>query len=100
MHNSSGVANHFFYLLSEGSGAKTINGVSYDSPTKDGSKVTGIGRDKALQIWYKALTTYFTSTTDYKGARTGTLKAASDLYGASSTEYKTVEAAWSAVDVS
>ncbi|MFF7356222.1 M4 family metallopeptidase [Streptomyces filipinensis] len=100
VHNSSGVANHFFYLLSEGSGAKTINGVSYDSPTKDGSKVTGIGRDKALQIWYKALTTYFTSTTDYKGARTGTLKAASDLYGASSTEYKTVEAAWSAVDVS
>ncbi|MGW3208960.1 M4 family metallopeptidase [Streptomyces sp. NPDC001135] len=100
VHNSSGVANHFFYLLSEGSGAKTVNGVSYDSPTQDGSKVTGIGRDKALQIWYKALTTYFTSTTDYKGARTGTLKAASDLYGASSTEYKTVEAAWSAVNVS
>ncbi|GGU92806.1 peptidase [Streptomyces filipinensis] len=100
VHYSSGVANHFFYLLSEGSGAKTINGVSYDSPTKDGSKVTGIGRDKALQIWYKALTTYFTSTTDYKGARTGTLKAASDLYGASSTEYKAVEAAWSAVNVS
>ncbi|MGW7525936.1 M4 family metallopeptidase [Streptomyces sp. NPDC054783] len=100
VHYSSGVANHFFYLLSEGSGAKTINGVSYDSPTQDGSTVTGIGRDKALQIWYKALTTYFTSTTDYKGARTGTLKAASDLYGASSTEYKTVEAAWSAVNVS
>ncbi|MEV6836364.1 M4 family metallopeptidase [Streptomyces sp. NPDC051133] len=100
VHNSSGVANHFFYLLSEGSGAKTVNGVNYDSPTKDGSKVTGIGRDKALQIWYKALTTYFTSTTDYKGARTGTLKAASDLYGASSTEYKTVEAAWTAVNVS
>ncbi|MER6029507.1 M4 family metallopeptidase [Streptomyces sp. NPDC001851] len=100
VHNSSGVANHFFYLLSEGSGAKTINGVSYDSPTQNGSTVTGIGRDKALQIWYKALTTYFTSTTDYKGARAGTLKAASDLYGASSTEYKTVEAAWSAVNVS
>ncbi|MFH8776199.1 M4 family metallopeptidase [Streptomyces sp. NPDC017958] len=100
VHYSSGVANHFFYLLSEGSGAKTINGVSYDSPTQNGSTVTGIGRDKALQIWYKALTAYFTSTTDYKGARAGTLKAASDLYGASSTEYKTVEAAWSAVNVS
>ncbi|WP_369391941.1 M4 family metallopeptidase [Streptomyces sp. CG1] len=100
VHYSSGVANHFFYLLSEGSGAKTINGVSYDSPTADGSKVTGIGRDKALQIWYKALTTYFTSTTNYSDARSGTLKAASDLYGASSTEYKTVAAAWSAVNVS
>ncbi|MYX96032.1 peptidase M4, partial [Streptomyces sp. SID486] len=58
VHYSSGVANHFFYLLAEGSGAKTVNDVSYDSPTHDGSKVTGIGRDKALQIWYKALTTY------------------------------------------
>ncbi|MEU9992351.1 M4 family metallopeptidase [Streptomyces sp. NPDC048045] len=100
VHYSSGVANHFFYLLSEGSGAKTINGVNYDSPTKDGSKVTGIGRDKALQIWYKALTTYFTSTTNYADARKGTLSAASDLYGASSDEYKAVAAAWSAVSVS
>ncbi|WP_333778874.1 M4 family metallopeptidase [Streptomyces sp. IBSBF 3136] len=100
VHYSSGVANHFFYLLAEGSGAKTINGVSYDSPTQDGSKVTGIGRDKALQIWYKALTTYFTSTTNYKSAREGTLKAAADLYGADSTEAKTVAAAWTAVNVS
>ncbi|MDX2593707.1 M4 family metallopeptidase [Streptomyces sp. WI03-4A] len=100
VHYSSGVANHFFYLLSEGSGAKTINGVNYDSPTQDGSKVTGIGRDKALQIWYKALTTYFTSTTNYKAAREGTVKAATDLYGADSTEAKTVAAAWTAVNVS
>ncbi|MFJ3664621.1 M4 family metallopeptidase [Streptomyces sp. NPDC090119] len=99
VHYSSGVANHFFYLLSEGSGAKTIGGVDYDSPTKDGSTVTGIGRDKALQIWYKALTSYFTSTTDYADARKGTLSAATDLYGADSAEYKAVEAAWTGVDV-
>ncbi|MGJ5753250.1 Zn-dependent metalloprotease [Streptomyces puniciscabiei] len=99
VHYSSGVANHFFYLLSEGSGSKTINGVTYNSPTSNGSTVTGIGRDKALQIWYKALTTYFTSTTNYKAARTGTLSAAAALYGSSSTEYKAVAAAWSAVNV-
>ncbi|MFJ5533559.1 M4 family metallopeptidase [Streptomyces sp. NPDC093261] len=99
VHYSSGVANHFFYLLSEGSGSKTINGVTYNSPTYNGSTVTGIGRDKALQIWYKALTTYFTSTTTYKSARTGTLSAAAALYGSSSTEYKAVAAAWSAVNV-
>ncbi|MFJ9541657.1 M4 family metallopeptidase [Streptomyces sp. NPDC101225] len=99
VHYSSGVANHFFYLLSEGSGAKTINGVSYDSPTYDGSTVTGIGRDKADQIWYRALTTYFTSSTNYAGARTGTLQAASDLYGAGSAEYNAVAAAWTAVNV-
>ncbi|WP_329413737.1 M4 family metallopeptidase [Streptomyces sp. NBC_00704] len=100
VHYSSGVANHFFYLLSEGSGSKTINGVSYNSPTSNGSTVTGIGRAKALQIWYKALTTYFTSTTNYKSARTGTLSAASALYGSTSAEYKAVAAAWSAVNVS
>ncbi|MCI3273217.1 M4 family metallopeptidase [Streptomyces cylindrosporus] len=100
VHYSSGVANHFFYLLSEGSGSKTINGVSYNSPTYNGSTVTGIGRDKALQIWYKALTEYFTSTTKYSGARTGTLSAAAALYGSSSTEYAAVKAAWTAVNVS
>ncbi|GAA2513243.1 M4 family metallopeptidase [Streptomyces longisporus] len=99
VHYSSGVANHFFYLLAEGSGSKTINGVSYNSPTSNGSTVTGIGRDKALQIWYKALTEQFTSTTNYKAARAGTLAAAASLYGSSSTEYKTVAAAWSAVNV-
>ncbi|WP_037863742.1 M4 family metallopeptidase [Streptomyces sp. NRRL S-340] len=99
VHYSSGVANHFFYLLAEGSGAKTINGVSYNSPTSNGSTVTGIGRDKALQIWYKALTTYMTSTTNYKAARTATLNAASALYGSTSAEYKAVAAAWSGVNV-
>ncbi|MEU1708906.1 M4 family metallopeptidase [Streptomyces sp. NPDC005706] len=99
VHYSSGVANHFFYLLSEGSGSKTINGVTYNSPTYNGSTVTGIGRAKALQIWYKALTTYMTSTTKYSGARTATLNAASALYGSTSTEYKTVAAAWAAVNV-
>ncbi|MER7776581.1 M4 family metallopeptidase [Streptomyces sp. NPDC096191] len=100
VHYSSGPANHFFFLLAEGSGARTVDGVQYDSPTSDGSTVTGIGREKALQIWYKALTTYMTSTTNYKAARTATLSAASDLYGADSTEYKTVGAAWTAISVS
>ncbi|MET9480732.1 M4 family metallopeptidase [Streptomyces sp. NPDC006638] len=99
VHYSSGPANHFFYLLAEGSGAKTINGVSYNSPTSNGSTVTGIGRDKAIQIWYKALTTYMTSSTNYAKARTATLSAAGALYGTTSAEYKAVGAAWSAVNV-
>ncbi|MGV9936176.1 M4 family metallopeptidase [Streptomyces olivaceoviridis] len=99
VHYSSGPANHFFYLLSEGSGAKVINGVSYNSPTSDGLPVTGIGRDKALQIWYRALTTKWTSTTNYAGARTGTLAAAGELYGTTSAEYKAVQDAWAGVGV-
>ncbi|WP_251066628.1 M4 family metallopeptidase [Streptomyces sp. ISL-36] len=99
VHYSSGPANHFFYLLSEGSGAKTLNGVSYNSPTFDGSTVTGIGRVKAYKIWYKALSTYMTSSTSYAGARTATLQAAGDLYGTGSAEYAAVATAWNAINV-
>ncbi|KRE94648.1 peptidase [Nocardioides sp. Soil774] len=100
VHYSSGIGNHFFYLLAEGSGAKTINGVAHNSPTCNGSTVTGIGRDAAAAIWYRALTVYMTSSTNYAGARVATLKAATDLYGAGSTQYAAVASAWSAVSVS
>ncbi|MFF4364918.1 M4 family metallopeptidase [Streptomyces sp. NPDC001594] len=99
VHYSSGPANHWFYLASEGSGAKVVNGVSYNSPTSDGLPVTGIGRDKAQLIWYKALTTKFNSTTDYAGARAGTIAAATELYGAGSAEVNAVTDAWAAVNV-
>ncbi|MBR8641542.1 M4 family metallopeptidase [Streptomyces tuirus] len=99
VHYSSGVGNHFAYLLAEGSGEKTINGVSHTSPTCDDSTVKGIGKAKLGKIWYRALTVYMTSSTDYAGARTATLKAAEDLYGSGSTEQQAVAAAWSAVDV-
>ncbi|MEV7415490.1 M4 family metallopeptidase [Streptomyces sp. NPDC089919] len=99
VHYSSGPANHFFYLLSEGSGSKTINGVKYNSPAYGGITVKGIGRTKAYKIWYKALSTYMTSTTNYKKARTATLSAAKDLYGSTSTEYKAVNTAWKGINV-
>ena len=86
--------------MAEGCGAKTINGIAHNSPTCNGAKITGIGRDAAQRIWYRALTVYMTSNTNYKAARTATLNAAKDLYGASSTQYSTVAAAWSAVSVS
>ncbi len=99
VHYSSGVGNHFFYLLAEGSGAKTIGGVAHNSPTCNGSTITGIGNDAAGKIWYRALTVYMTSSTTYAGARTATLNAARDLYGAGSVQQNTVAAAWSAVSV-
>ncbi len=99
VHYSSGVGNHFFYLLAEGSGAKTIGGVAHSSTTCNGTSITGIGRDAAAKIWYRALTVYMTSSTTYAGARTATLNAARDLYGAGSVQQDTVAAAWSAVSV-
>ncbi|KOU55062.1 peptidase M4 [Streptomyces sp. MMG1522] len=99
VHYSSGPANHMFYLLSEGSGSKTINGVTYNSPTADSVAVTGIGRDAALKIWYKALTTYMTSSTNYAGARTAALNAASALYGTNSAQYAAVGNAFAGINV-
>ncbi|MEU9823521.1 M4 family metallopeptidase [Micromonospora chersina] len=95
VHYSSGVANHFFYLLAVGSGSSTYG----NSPTCNGSTVTGIGNAKAGAIWYRALTRYMTSRTTYAGARTASLSAAADLYGSGSAEYNAVAAAWSAVSV-
>lgn len=100
VHYSSGPANHWFYLASEGSGAKVVNGVSYDSPTYDNLPVTAIGRAAAEKIWFRALTVgYFSSTTNYADARVQTLKAAADLYGAGSVTYNNAANAWAAINV-
>ncbi|HJV22841.1 MAG TPA: M4 family metallopeptidase [Holophagaceae bacterium] len=99
VHYSSGVANHFFFLLAHGSQVDAFSG-NIQSPMTNGiTSVTGIGNDKAARIWYRALTVYMTSRTAYSGARTATLSAAKDLYGASSAEYATVATAWTAVNV-
>jgi Zn-dependent metalloprotease len=99
VHFSSGPANRFYYLLAEGSGARTYSGVNHKAPTCNGSTIAGVGRAKAEKIWYRAVTVYMTSDTNYAGARAATLSAASDLYGPASAERAQVAAAWSAVSV-
>ncbi|QIL21657.1 M4 family metallopeptidase [Thermomonas sp. HDW16] len=102
VHYSSGVANHFYYLLAEGAvvptgfGAGTWANLTTASMVCNGNTaITGIGRDAASKIWYRALTVYMTSGTNYAGARDATLAAAADL-GYSTTA---VENAWNAVGV-
>jgi Zn-dependent metalloprotease len=96
VHYLSGIGNKFFYNLAVGSGT-TEWGTS--TPCGSAGPVTGIGNDKAAQIWYRALAVYMVSNTNYAGARQATLTAAADLYGPESTEARTVEAAWLAVGV-
>lgn len=101
-HYTSGVANHFFYLLAEGAVVPASHSTTLTQSQlvcNGNTALVGIGRAKAGAIWYRALTTYMTSTTTYPGARTATLNAARDLYGTSSAEYNAVAAAWSAVSV-
>ncbi|KIQ66338.1 zinc metalloprotease [Kitasatospora griseola] len=99
VHYSSGIGNHFFYLAAEGTGAKTIGGRAHNGTTCNSDTFAGIGKDKAAAVWYRALTTYMTSTTNYSGARTATLNAAADLYGANSQERYLISKAWAAVSV-
>ncbi|MFF4341846.1 M4 family metallopeptidase [Kitasatospora sp. NPDC001540] len=99
VHYSSGIANHFFYLTAEGTGAKTIGGLPHNGTPCNGDTFNGIGKDKAAAVWYRALSTYMTSTTTYSAARTATLQAAADLYGANSQERYIVSKAWAAVSI-
>lgn len=105
-HYSSGVGNHFYYLLAEGSvvpdkfGAGTwANLTPADLVCAGPSNLVGIGREEAANIWYTTLTEYLTEDSTYPDARAGSLQAAADLYGEGSTEYNAVAAAWDAVTV-
>ena len=106
VHDSSGVGNHFYYLLAEGAvvpagfGAGTWANLTPSLMVCNGNTtIKGIGRAAAEQIWYRALTVYMTASTNYAGARAATISASTDLYGATSIQTNTVKAAWSAVSV-
>ena len=88
VHINSGIGNHAFYLA-------VVGGTHHRS----GVAVTGIGADAAAKIWYRALTVYMTSGTNFAGARTAMLNSATDLYGSTSAQYKTIATTWCAVGV-
>ncbi|MBV8519242.1 MAG: M4 family metallopeptidase [Acidobacteria bacterium] len=92
VHGNSGIANLAYYLMVMGGThprGKTTVSVTPLSTTSSTSL------NMAQKIWYRALTVYWTSSTGFSGARTGTVSAATDLYGAAAAA--TVTAAWDAV---
>lgn len=88
VHINSGIANKAFYLAAVGGTHH------YSSVT-----VTGMGTTDAARIWYRALTVYMTSGTNFAGARTAMLNSATDLFGSASAQYNTTATAWCAVGV-
>jgi thermolysin len=88
VHTNSSITNHAYYLIANG-GTNRVSGIS----------VAGIGTTDAAKIWYRALTSYMTSSTNFSGARTATLNAASALFGATSTQYNGVAQGWCAVGI-
>ncbi|GAA0805961.1 M4 family metallopeptidase [Spirilliplanes yamanashiensis] len=90
-HLGAGLLNHWFVLAAEGSSGAADS----FSPTCDGSRVSGIGIEKAGEIFYNALLSRSGSWT-HVDVREGTLHAAVD---ANCAAYATIKAAWDAVQV-
>ncbi|MRX11653.1 M4 family peptidase [Pseudoduganella sp. FT25W] len=99
VHYSSGPNNRMFYFLSQGSKADPASDYYSAYLTRTPAAMTGIGNDKAYRIWFKALTTKFTSATNYADARNKVLQAAQELYGTASKEAVAVQRAYAAINV-
>jgi len=94
VHINSGVQNHWFYLLAEGSAA-----TDEVNDNGDAFSLTGIGIESAAAIAYRNLAVYLTSSSDFADAREGAINAATDLFGTCSFEVIETAAAWDAVGV-
>ena len=94
VHWNSGIANLAFKLMVTG-GTHPRNKTSVSVPALSSTATTSMSM--AAKIWYRALTVYMTSSTNFEGARTATARAATDLYGA--TANGVVHKAWDAVGV-
>jgi Zn-dependent metalloprotease len=77
VHINSGVGNRAFYLVA-----------------------TAVGKEKAEQIFYRALTEYLTKTSEYLDLRIAVIQSAKDLYGNSSTESVKAAEAFDTVGIS
>jgi thermolysin len=91
VHTNSGISNHVFYLAVEG-GTNRVSGLQVD----------GVGVANRLQIetvFYRAFTQLLPSNATFAMARTATIQAALDLYGAGSPAERAMIQAWTAVGV-
>jgi Zn-dependent metalloprotease len=87
VHVNSGIPNKAFYFLVKGGNS-----------THGGPYMTGIGIDAAYAILYRAVTVYYTSTTQFYDARLAMLYACEDLYG-EGFYFEEIQTAWGLVGV-
>jgi Zn-dependent metalloprotease len=76
VHINSGIVNRAYYLIAN-----------------------SIGKSKAEQIYYKALTQYLTKSSKFIDLRLAIVKAAGDLHGANSAEVNAAKQAFDAVGI-
>lgn len=76
VHINSGIVNHAYYQIA-----------------------TDIGRSKAEKIYYRALDTYLTASSQFIDLRIAVIQSASDLHGSSSTEVQAVKDGFDVVGI-
>ena len=94
VHSNSGIANLAFYMMVMG-GTHPRGKTTVSVPALSATASTSL--NMGAKIWYRALTVYMNSSTNFEGARNATAQAATDLYGAAANN--TVHKAWDAVAV-
>ena len=91
VHTNSGVLNYWYYLVS--------NGASGTNELGNAFSVAGQGLTAAGKITFRMESVYMVSSSTYAQARTYSIQAATDLYGAGSAQVTAVTNAWFAVGV-
>lgn len=76
VHINSGIPNHAFYLFA-----------------------TATNKEKAEQVYYRALEKYHTRSSQFLDSRLAVVQAATDLYGANSAEVNAVKSAYDQVGI-
>lgn len=88
--------NNYVNTSSDNGGVHTNSGI----PNKAAYNIAvAIGKDKMEQIWYRTLTMYMTSSSQFTDARDGSVQAATDLFGAASAEVTAVVNGFNAVGI-
>ena len=88
IHTNCTIVGHAAYLMTNG-GTNSVSRIA----------VKGMGTANAQRLWYRALTRYTGPSSNFRDAADATIAAATDIFGASSSETATVTRAWKAVGV-
>jgi bacillolysin len=91
VHTNSGVLNYWYYLVAVGKSGTNEGGNAF--------AVAGIGLTDAAKILYRTESVYLSPSSNYAAARTYSIQAAADLFGATSAQAQAVTNAWYAVGV-
>lgn len=88
--------NSYVDTSSDNGGVHTNSGITNKAAY---NIVQSIGKDKMERIWYRTLTLYLNSGSQFSDARDASVQSAADLYGATSAEVTAVANGFAAVGI-